>query len=259
MVTIKPFGALLKADLSRALFSFNFLAMIILIMVVMFISSFGFMTESSDVVGLLSHALTGSGSNLFIYCIAPVIPYGMAFAIDVEEKVSPFWIIRTGTNPYASSKFLAAVLAGFLLVAISIIAFSLGMSLFFPLFVDVSAGDSYSMLLVNHQPILYVIAIATHYGLSAVLFAGGGLAISTFIPNKFSTVALPIVIYFVYLRSTGFAALPTFLDPTILVQSIYPNVTPLAAFLYKLVPVSIILAILFVITVKQITKKVGTT
>lgn len=36
-----PFFALLKADLSRALFSFNFIAMIIFIMVVMFISSFG--------------------------------------------------------------------------------------------------------------------------------------------------------------------------------------------------------------------------
>lgn len=179
--------------------------------------------------------------------------------MEVEEKVTPFWIIRIGSNQYASSKFLAAVLAGFLTVSISIVVFSFSMSLFFPLFTDVSDGSSYSMLLMNNIPVVYVIMTAIHYGLSAVLFAGGALTISTFIPNKFSTVAAPIVIYFVLMRLTDLAAMPPFLKPSILVQGISADVTPLVAFLHKIIPVFVILIILLFITTRQITKRVGIT
>lgn len=225
----------------------------------MFVSSSGFMTETSGVTDLLSHALSGSGSLLFILCIAPILPYGMAFASDVEEKASSFWIIRAGTKKYAFSKFLSASIVGFLSVSTGIVVFSYAMSIFFPLFHEVSSSDAYATLLVNNSPVLYILVIALHYSLSAALFAGGAIAISTFIPNKFSVIATPIVIYFVLMRLTDLASIPEFLKASFLVQSIYPDVNPLTAFLYKLIPVIGILSILLFVSIKQMEKRVGTT
>jgi hypothetical protein len=253
---MKVFIALLKADLYRALLSLNFIISIIFIIFVMFISSSGFITNTSDVIYILGHALTGSGSTLFILCIAPILPYGMSFASDLVDKASPFWIIRAGTKRYAASKFISSVIAGFFSVGISIVSFTLILSISFPLFNEISSGDSYAALLENNKAGMYILAITVHYSLSAALFAGAAVVVSAFIPNKFSVIAAPIVIYFVFMRLTDLASIPDFLKAGNLVQSIYPDVSPSAAFLYKLIPVVGILSILLRITVNQIKKRV---
>lgn len=255
---MRVFLSLLRADLYRALLSLPFLMSIVFILLVMIISSSGFMTETADVIYVLGHALSGSGSTLFILCIAPILPYGMSFASDLEEKVPPFWIIRTGPKKYAISKLLAATIAGFLSVCLGIIIFSFIMSMFFPLFTQVSSGNSYALLLENNSPVIYILVIAIHHALSAVLFAGGAITISTFIPNKFSVIAAPIVVYFVLMRLTDLTSMPDFLKPSFIVQNIFPDVSPMAAFLYKLIPVVGVLGILLYVTVKQIQKRMGT-
>ncbi|MBZ4665360.1 hypothetical protein [Mahella sp.] len=255
---MKIFISLLKADLNRALLSLNFVLSTLFIMLVMFISCSGFITGTSDVVYLLGHALSGSGSTMFILCIAPILPYGMSFASDMEDKVMTFWIIRTGVKKYAASKFVVSVIGGFLTVGIGIFVFILIMSLFFPLFISVNTGDSYASLLRNNKTGLYILLIAVHYSLSAALFAGTAIAVSSFIPNKFTVLSAPIVIYFVLMRLTTYASIPNFLKADLLVQSIYPDVSPIAAFLYKLIPVAGILGILLFVTIKQINKKVET-
>lgn len=250
--------SLLKADLYRALLSLNFILSIIFIIFVMLISCAGFITNTSDAISLLGHALTGSGSVLFILCIAPILPYGMSFASDMEDRAVPFWVIRTGKADYAISKFISSGVAGFLSVGISIIGFMLVMSIFFPLFAGISAGDSYASLLEYNRPVMYIFAIAAHYSLSAVLFAGGAIAVSAFIPNKLTVMAVPIVIYFVLMRLTDLAPIPVILKASFLVQGIYPEVDPLTAFLYKLLPVLGISGILLTLTVRQIKKRMET-
>jgi len=247
--------SLLKADLYRALLSLNFILSIIFIMFVMLISCFGFITNTSDAISLLGHALTGSGSALFILCIAPILPYGMSFAADLEDKAVPFWVIRTGKTDYAISKFISSAIAGFLSVGTGIVVFVLVLSSFFPLFNSISAGDSYAVLLEYNKPVMYVFAIAAHYSLSAVLFAGGAIAVSALIPNKLTVMAAPIVIYFVLMRLTDLAPIPMFLKASFLVQGIYPGVDPLTAFLYKLIPVVGISGILLTLTIRQIKKR----
>ena len=254
---MKSFVSLMKADLCRAILSFNFIASVIVILLVMLISCSGFINATSDVTYLLGHALTGSGSTLFILCIAPILPYGMSYASDVEDKALTFWIIRTGTTRYAISKFITAVIAGFMAVGVSIAVFSLILSMFFPMFNQISSGDSYAVLLKSNEPVVYILAIAVHYALSAALFAGAAMTVSTFISNKFSVVAAPLVIYFVLLRLTDLADLPYFLKAGFLVQNIYSRVSPLAAFLYKLIPVIIILGIFLSVTMKQMKKRMG--
>jgi hypothetical protein len=228
------------------------------ILFVMFISCSGFLTKTQDVIGLLSHALSGSGSTLFILYIAPILPYGMSFAWDLEDRASPFWVIRTGVREYAISKFISSAIAGFLSVTISIILFTLIMSKFFPLFKSISNGNPYAALLENNRPSMYIFAIAVHYALSAALFAGGAITVSAFIPNKFSVIATPIVIYFVLMRLTDKVLIPDVLKISFLVQGFYPNVSPFEAFMYKLIPIIVLLGILLMVTVKQITKRMVT-
>jgi len=255
---MKTFIALLKMDLYRALLSLNFVISIIFTMFVMFISCSGYISNTSNVLELLGKALTGSGSTLFILCIAPILPYAMSFASDLEDKALPFWIIRTGTRKYAISKFSSSVVAGFLSVTSSMVIFSLIMSIFFPLFDGkINSGSSYATLLEENQPWIYILVLTAHYSLSGALFAGTALTISTFVPNKFSTMASPIVIYFVLMRLTTQASLPNFLEPSFLVEGIYSDVSPAAAFLHKLIPVVGILGMLLYVTIKQIKKRIG--
>lgn len=250
---MKQFTSLLKADLKRAVLSNQFLFTLLFILLVMLISCSGFMRNKPDTIYLLGPALGGGGSGIFILCIAPILPYGMSFATDTEDKASSFWVIRAGTTEYAAGKFIASAVGGFLSVAVGIVAFSLIMSAFFPLYAGNSqTGDSYAALLQNNEPVLYILAIAVHYALSAALFAGTAMAVSSFIPNKFCALATPVVIYFVLMLITTYAPIPDFLKVSRLVQDIYPDVSPLAAFLYKLIPVAAVLAVLFYITVRRI-------
>jgi len=223
----------------------------------MFISCSGYISNTSDVFSLLSHALTGSGSTIFILFIAPILPYAVSFASDLEDKALTFWVIRTGASKYAISKFLSSVIAGFFSVASSMIVFSLIMLIFFPLS-DGYIGDQsgYGILLKNNQPWMYILVLTVHYSLSGALFAGMALTISTFVPNKFSTMAAPIVIYFVLMRLTTEAPIPNFFKPSFLIEGIYSDVSPATAFLYKLIPVVAILGLLLYITINQIKKRI---
>ena len=224
----------------------------------MILSCSGFMGERADVIYLLGHALSGSGSLLFILCIAPILPYGLSLASDFEDKALTFWLIRTGTEKYVISKFLSSIIAGVLTVCTSIIAFSLFLSISFPLYSGTStSGNPYAVLLKNYSPIIYIFILALHYSLSAALFAGAAITVSAFITNKFSVMAVPLTLYFVLMRSTDLAPIPRFLKAGSLVQGFYMDVGPLTAFLYKLIPVIIILIILLFITIKQIKKRVG--
>lgn len=255
---MKIFISLLKADLYRALISLNLVISAVFIIFVMYISCSGFIKETSDVLYLFGNALTGSGSILFILCIAPILPYGMSFVEDVEDKALTFWVIRSGIEKYSISKFLSSVIAGFLSVATGMIVFTLIMSIFFPLFNgNLHTGDSYRILLENNQPWIYVLVCTVHYSLSGALFAGAAVTLSAFIPNKFSTMAAPIVIYFVLMRLTAYAPIPDFLKPHSLVEGIQDAVSPATTFLYKLIPIVGILGIFMYITVKQTKKRIG--
>lgn len=254
------FLSLLKIDLRRAFYSVNFIITIVFIMLVMFISSVGFMNQTSiDVISLIVAALTGSGSTLFILCIAPIFPYGISLAIDVENRTSSFWIIRTGTKAYASSKFTTAVIMGFLAVSISIFLYALLLSMFFPLFNQVTSGDSYAVLLESNKPYRYIVLYAIHYSLSAALFAGSAIAISTVILDKFSVIVIPIIVYFVLLRMAFMSTIPEYLNPSTLIMGVYPDVDPLSAILYKLIPITVILASILFVTIKQVSRRVRTT
>lgn len=260
MVKKKTFMALLKTDIYRALLSVNFIISIMISIFVMFISCSRFIYSESNILKLLGYALTGSGSVLPILCILPILPYTMSFVSELKDKALTFWIIRTGTGKYAASKFLSSTIAGFLSVAGSMTVFSPVMSIFFPLFNgQISNGSPYAILLKNNRQWTYILILTVHYSLSGALFAGAALTISTFIPNKFSTLAAPIVIYFVLMRLTAYAQIPDFLKLNILVEGICPDVTPSAAFLYKLIPVAVILGILLYITIKQIRKRIERT
>lgn len=253
---MKNFLLLLRMDMNRAILSVNFILSTLFISLIMIVSCSGFLTKSSeDIVSMLEHALSGSGSPMIIFSILPILPYGMSFALDMEEKASTFWVIRTGSREYAVSKYIAAIISGFLTITVGIFVFALILSLFFPLFENNNNGNSYAVFLVNNKVGIYLLLYTIHNSLSGALFAGVAMTVSSYIPNKFTVLTIPIVVYFVLMRITTRASIPIFLKVDKLVQSIYPDVSPMTAFMYKLIPVTIILGILLSVTAKQVVRK----
>jgi hypothetical protein len=233
-------------DLLRAVISVRFVWTVLFIFVVMEISSYGYIDPRAhvDVFYLLGGAIGASGSSIFLFCIAPIMPFGTAFATDVEDKAYPFWVVRTGISGYSSSKFVAAALSGFLSIAAGIGLFTLIMSFFFPFFIQINSGNPYVVLLETNQPGAYLVLIMIHFGLSGTLFAGGAMAVSAYIPNKFSVVAIPVVVFWVLMRVTSIPGIPEILQIGIIVQA-FTGTTPWAAMLNKLVPTLLILIALF--------------
>jgi len=152
--------------------------------------------------------------------------------IKIDELLSSYILDYTYRNRKICSQQIPIFNhCRFLSVAGSMTVFSPVMSIFFPLFNgQISNGSPYAILLKNNRQWTYILILTVHYSLSGALFAGAALTISTFIPNKFSTLAAPIVIYFVLMRLTAYAQIPDFLKLNILVEGICPDVTPSAAF-----------------------------
>lgn len=237
--------SVLRMDLVRAVVSGRFAWTLLFLFAVMVISSYGHWdAPDGDVLYMLAGALKTSGSSIFLFCIAPILPFGTAFATELEDKAYPFWIVRTGVSRYSFCKFLAAALSGFLSIAIGIGLFALILSAFFPFFTQISSGDPYVVLLDQNRPGAYLLLQMIHYGLSGALFAGGAMAVSAYIPNKFSVVAIPVVVFWVLMRLTSLTGIPGYLQIGTIVQNI-SGATPGAAMLNKLVPTLLILIIQF--------------
>lgn len=255
---MRTFLSLVKVDIKRAIQSIYFLIAIIGSFVVMLISSVGFISDNRDVIQLLGLALSGSGSLLFILCIAPILPYGMSFAVDADNKTPSFWFIRTGVNHYATSKFIVAAFMGFLSIMITMVMFVLVFSIFLPLHHTISTGDVYAVFLENERPIFYLFVLIVHYALTGALFAGIAMMISTFITDTFSVLVTPIVLYFFLLRVMTFVPwIPQYLKPGAFVDGIYDKAGPMMAFLYKLIPVVVILVGLLIVTMKRMKRRMG--
>src|SRR5699024_8094222 len=117
---------------------------------------------------------------------------------------------------------------------------AMGLSLFLflvriklPLFSTVSTGDAYASLLDQDMPIRYLLYHVTQISLTSALFAVIALCVSTYLPNKFVTVAAPLVIYFVAHRFTTQLDIPDYLKAKWMVEAIYDAGSPSVSLLLR--------------------------
>ena len=249
------FLRLISIDFKRVFTSFRFWCTILIIWLIMSISVYNSGGLALDIIALCDLANTGSGTFLMTICILPTIPYSASYASDYNTKATRQWSIRCGIVQYSASKFIVAVISGMLTYLMSMIMFSVIASFKLPLFDSIVTGDTYVQLLTDGKPLQYLCCYMVHYALSAALMAGCAFFVTTLIPNAFMATAVPVVIYFLYLRICNFVAMPEAFNAVNLIQLICPADTPAQTMLAKLVPVSSILSVLCFLSILSIRRR----
>jgi hypothetical protein len=127
-----------------------------------------------------------------------------SFIEDVDKKYYNFVIARSGKDLYIMAKFLAVVIAGGLVLALGELLYILLLCLKFPLVAENSAmvenamnsTSSYLLeLLRNGQYIAYFAVYILLSFLFGALWSAVGLAISSYIPNKFIAAFSPYIVF----------------------------------------------------------------
>jgi hypothetical protein len=160
--------------------------------------------------------------------------------------------IRSGVRFYAVSKLLASALSGFLVTFTGILLYALILLTRLPFFTRITTGDAYVPLLEAGKPVQYLLVSSAHLSLSSVVFAVAALWISAYIPNRFTAIAAPAVLYFALYRLTRFWEIPPFLNVATLVEGTYHAGSPLASFLVKLGTVTVLCVLMGIGTDGQI-------
>ena len=234
---MKSFFTLFQQDIKRAvispLFLFSLLGMLAVLYTAGYPHIFMWYAELSDVNYILESSMFSTGTDTMLIQFLPLLPYATVWVKEYNENASSFWIIRTGVSKYVVSKYLAVLLSGMLAFILGILLFILPLSFHFPLYNEatIGGGDTYEIFLHNGQPFLYFLFFLLHYGLSAALFAGTCMWVSTLIPNRFAAFAGPAVLYLLLLRVTE--TLPPYLQAGMLLDAAYSTGNPITTLLFK--------------------------
>lgn len=144
----------------------------------------------------VSAAIHGTGAEMMILALLPVIPFGCFYAMEDTGGAIPFWAIRAGTGRYVSCKTVAAILsamgvfiAGVLLY--SVVAFLNGRAFM----AGMQTDYSYYQFGYQGQPVITLLFYVIHYMFTAGVWTAVGVFVSTCVPNLYVTLAAPSVIY----------------------------------------------------------------
>ena len=189
---------------------------------------------SSDLNSLWYYAQTVSTGMPYIAAtVVPALAYAVTYMDDYDTRLLYVWAMRSGTESYAVSYFVATLAAGFL------VAFG-GNLLFlavndlrgFP-FADGHIFDqtAYCRWYNEGHPVMYVLAHITEYALGASAMAGMAAAIGCTFNKRVTMLGLPAIYYFCY----DLLQLPKLFDPYDLCGISDYAETPLANMGQKLV------------------------
>jgi len=257
---MRKFFALLIVNIKRGIMSVPFLISACGVTVVMVFATWSLITQKSnesyiDVIYLYGMG-TGGGSLFLMTSILPLFAFSTTFASEWSQRATSFWIVRAGIRNYATSKVIVSALSGFLTTAVGLNLFFLLMRIKLPIFSTPNTGDAYATLLEQGMPIIYLVYHVTHISLTSALFAVIALWVSTYLPNKFVTVAAPLVIYFIAHRFTTQLDIPEYLKAISIVEGTYHGSTPTISLLIKLGIVSLLCLFMGFGTVRQIRRRV---
>ncbi len=212
---------------------------------------------SSDLDSLWYYAqMVSTGMPYIAATVVPALAYAVTYMDDYDTRLLYVWAMRSGTERYAVSYFIATLAAGFL------VAFG-GNLLFlavndlrgFP-FVYTASGQVrrtvYSAWYNNGYPVLYVLAHTTEYALGASTMAGLAAAIGCTFNKRVAMLGLPAMYYFCY----DLLPLPKLFDPYDLCGISEWAETPLANMGQKLMVCAVYWVVCGFVTVRAIGRSV---
>lgn len=142
---------------------------------------------------ILFTGATESNAAHFALPIAAAIPCSYLFIEDMTSGFVKSYLPRTGRNNYVAVRCITSIVCSAFSVMLGLIAFRLLLiALFAPISSPQEEDFSIWFLLL---PLLRQLSL---YGSAAAVWAGVGLLISSFTMNRFSAVASPFILFYLF-------------------------------------------------------------
>ncbi|MCM1065567.1 MAG: hypothetical protein NC420_14080 [Eubacterium sp.] len=225
---------LFMTDMRRAVCSPQFCLGVAGVSALMLAAVFGIQSSVESVWSLMRLATQGSGFESIELCVFPVFAYGMSYALEWEQKVQRFLLIRSGVTEYMISKLTACFLSGFLTVFLGLAVFIVLWCPFYPLYDHPISSFRYEELMLEGKILEGYLYYMVHQGITGGISAVCGAWISTIRPNQFAAASAPLVLYFCLLRVAEGLAIPEALKPLYWEADIYDGSTAGETLLIKI-------------------------
>ena len=150
------------------------------------------------------------GFMFMVICVVPLLAYTATFTTDYRTRMLNFWCIRGGSEDYATSYYITALLSAF---AVSVGGNSLyiivNLLRGFPLtYGSAAMGSAYPEVFGTGNMVLYVAVILADFGLGAVVCAAIAAAAGSIFRRRFAVYGVPLLI----VHSAPMLPLPPILD-----------------------------------------------
>jgi hypothetical protein len=210
------------------------------------------MLTGRNSMALLIYSIDMSGFGMFLTTAVPAMAYVLTYIDDYDTRLLYVWCVRAGTERYAVSYYLTAVLGGF---CTSI----LGMALFtainylrgVPLITDFPGTISYEALYYESRG-LYVAVILLEYALGCAAMAGVAAACSSITHRKMVALIIPMLFKYIF----DIFPVHPLLSPLQLTR-VSNYAVPMPTFVSKLLAFFVYTVISGLITVTQIRRSVN--
>ena len=156
----------------------------------------------------------------FYFVLSAVIPalaYAVTYVDDYDTRMLYPWAVRSGARQYAVSYYLTALMGGFLVGFLGN-AIYIGIHLLLGMELDAEIGWNHTAMYYQYDVIydeghiaLYVFIILMEYALGAAAMAGISAMCSSLFHQRFATLAIPVVYFFmtdVYSKLAGVFSWP---------------------------------------------------
>ncbi len=206
----------MKQELKNALFSWNFLIATIVTAVTFYIAladtNISNISKSSDILYLFNLCMQISPLFVFLPFVA-TLPYGYKFIDEYNSNFFRFSLSRSSYKKYALNKTVAVVVSAFLAVFLglvlcvaffAIIAKPIDTNdvLYVQLYDTLRTGRTYGCLL-DSNVYLYILTCIFFISLFAGLWPVIGMISSTYIKNRYVSLAMPFIIFFLFWQIGG--------------------------------------------------------
>lgn len=175
------------------------------------------MVRSETSVSCIVHYITMNYCLGGVFCshLMPAfaaLPYAACYAMEEEGNFVIYKIARSGKRPYSAAKLLAATACGFLSQVLGILIFTLVLSAYVPLTTPQDILESqfytFSSLMSKAGGVPFLAVIAYMAALSGALWAGAGLWVSAYLPNRYIALCAPILLKFLLSQAGKLLGLP---------------------------------------------------
>ena len=200
-------------------------AVFLMVLAEMLSSSWEITDMATGVDVMLDMLFSGTGSDVVLLMMFPLLPFAISYARDMEEHALEFYMVRTNTVPFMTVRFITAIFSAFACVVVSFIVFSvILLCMGHPLSQNTASSTEGYMEFMGSNTTLYLLCYTADRGLSAAMMAACAMFMSVLYPHSFFAFTSPVCIYLLALRLVfPHEVVRTWLIPSSWVDGVYSS------------------------------------